>query len=77
MIISLNSQLKPAQHQYGKLLYDYSRSEKSIGNEIDGQIINTSFRVIEKIKGEVKKNYEIPLKLIKIMPYQVVVKSLK
>ena len=45
-----------------KALYDYSRSEKSIGNEIDGQIINTYFSVIEKIKGEVKKNYEITIK---------------
>jgi len=44
-----------------KALYDYSRSEKSIGNEIDGQIINTSFSVIEKIKEEVKKNYEITI----------------
>jgi len=42
-----------------KALYDYSRSEKSIGNEIDGQIINTYFSVIEKIKGDVKKNYKI------------------
>ena len=39
-----------------KALYDYSRSEKSTGNEIDGQIINNYFSVIEKIKGE---NYEI------------------
>ena len=45
-----------------KALYDYSRSETSIGNEIDGQIINTSFSVIEKIKGEIKKNYEITIK---------------
>ena len=44
-----------------KALYDYSRSEKSISNEIDGQIINTYFSVIEKIKGEVKKNYEITI----------------
>ena len=44
-----------------KALYDYSRSEKSIGNEIDGQIINTYFSVIEKIKDEVKKNYEITI----------------
>jgi len=44
-----------------KALYDYSRSEKSIGNEIDGQIINTYFSVIEKIKNEVKKNYEITI----------------
>jgi len=44
-----------------KALYDYSRTERSIGNEIDGQIINTSFSVIEKIKGEIKKNYEITI----------------
>jgi len=44
-----------------KALYDYSRSERSKGNEIDGQIINTSFSVIEKIKGEIKKNYEITI----------------
>ncbi len=42
-----------------KALYDYSRSEKSTGNEIDGQVINDYFSVIEKIKGEVKMNYEI------------------
>jgi len=44
-----------------KALYDYSRSEKSIGNEIDGQIINTYFSVVEKIKDEIKKNYEIKI----------------
>ena len=44
-----------------KALYDYSRSEKSIGNEIDGQIINTYFSVVEKIKDEIKKNYEITI----------------
>ena len=44
-----------------KALYDFSRSEKSIGNEIDGQIINTYFSVVEKMKGEVKKNYEITI----------------
>ena len=44
-----------------KALYDYSRTEKSIGNEIDGQIINTYFSVKEKIKDEVKKNYEITI----------------
>jgi len=44
-----------------KALYDYSRSERSIGNEIDGQIINTSFSVIEKNKGDIKKNYEITI----------------
>ena len=42
-----------------KTIYDYSRSEKSIGNVIDEQIINTYFSVTEKIKNEVKKNYEI------------------
>ena len=42
-----------------KALYDYSRSEKSTGNEVDGQVINNYFSVIEKIKGEIKKNYEI------------------
>ena len=44
-----------------KALYDYSRSEKSTGNETDGQIINNYFSVIEKIKGEVKKDYEITI----------------
>jgi len=44
-----------------KALYDYSRSEKSLGNEVDGQVINTYFRVIEKIKGVVKKDYEITI----------------
>ena len=42
-----------------KALYDYSRSERSIGNEIDGQIINTSFSVVEKMKDE--KMEERPL----------------
>jgi len=42
-----------------KVLYDYSRFEKSVGDERDGQIINTNFSVIEVIKGEVIKNYEI------------------
>ena len=44
-----------------KILYDYSRFEKSVGNETDGQIINTNFSVIERIKDEVKKNYEIQI----------------
>jgi len=44
-----------------KSLYDYSRNEKSMGNEIDGQIINTYFSVIEKVKNEVKKDYEIKI----------------
>ena len=42
-----------------KALYDYSRYEKSTGHEVDGQVINNYFSVIEKIKDEVKKNYEI------------------
>ena len=42
-----------------KAVYDYSRFEKSTGNEVDGQIINNYFSVTEKIKDEVKKNYEI------------------
>jgi hypothetical protein len=44
-----------------KALYDYSRSEKSLGIEIDGQVINTYFSVLEKIKDEVKNNYEITI----------------
>ena len=42
-----------------KALYDYSRYEKSTGHEVDGQVLNNYFSVIEKIKDEVKKNYEI------------------
>ena len=44
-----------------KALYDYSRSEKSSGNETDGQVINKYFSVIEKIKDEVRKDYEITI----------------
>jgi hypothetical protein len=44
-----------------KVLYDYSRFEKSVGNEIDDHIINTYFSVIERVKDEVKKNYEIQI----------------
>jgi hypothetical protein len=44
-----------------KALYDYSRSEISTGNETDGQIINNYFSVKEKIKDEVKKDYEITI----------------
>ena len=44
-----------------KALYDYSRSEKSTGNETDGQVINKYFSVIEKIKDEVRKDYEITI----------------
>jgi len=42
-----------------KALYDYSRSEKSMGNEVDGQIINNYFSVKEKVKNELKKDYKI------------------
>jgi hypothetical protein len=44
-----------------KALYDYSRSEQSIGQEIDGELISTHFAVVERIKGEVKKNYEFTI----------------
>ena len=44
-----------------KALYDFTRMEKSVGNEVDGQIINTNFSVIEKNKGEIKKDYEISI----------------
>ena len=44
-----------------KALYDYSRSEKSTGNEANGQIINKYFSVTEKIKGKIKNDYEITI----------------
>jgi len=44
-----------------KALYDYSRSEQSIGEEIDGELISTHFTVVERIKNEVKKNYEFTI----------------
>ena len=44
-----------------KALYDYSRSEQSIGQEIDGELISTHFTVIERIKNEVKKNYNFTI----------------
>ena len=44
-----------------KALYDYSRSEQSIGQEIDGELISTHFTVVERIKNEVKKNYELTI----------------
>ena len=44
-----------------KALYDYSRSEQSIGQEIDGELISTHFAVIERIKNEVKKNYNFTI----------------
>ena len=44
-----------------KALYDYSRSEQSIGQEIDGELISTHFTVVERIKNEVKKDYGITI----------------
>ena len=44
-----------------KAIYDYSRSEQSIGQEIDGELISTHFAVVERIKNEVKKNYELTI----------------
>ena len=44
-----------------KAIYDYSRSEQSIGQEIDGELIRTHFTVVERIKNKVKKNYEITI----------------
>jgi len=44
-----------------KALYDYSRAEPSIGQEIDGELISTHFAVVEMIKNEVKKNYNFTI----------------
>ena len=44
-----------------KAIYDYSRSEHSMGFEIDGELTSTFFTVVERIKNEVKKNYEITI----------------
>ena len=44
-----------------KAIYDYSRSEQSIGQEIDGELISTHFSVVERIKNEVKKNYNFTI----------------
>ena len=44
-----------------KAIYDYSRSEQSIGQEIDGELISTHFTVVERIKNEVKKNYNFTI----------------
>ena len=44
-----------------KAIYDYSRSEQSIGQEIDGELISTHFAVAERIKNEVKKNYNFTI----------------
>ena len=44
-----------------KALYDYSRSEQSVGQVIDGELISTHFSVVERIKDEVKKNYNFKI----------------
>ena len=44
-----------------KALYDYSRSEQSVGQVIDGELISTHFSVVERIKNEVKKNYNFTI----------------
>ena len=44
-----------------KAIYDYSRSEQSIGQEIDGELISTHFSVVERIKNEVRKNYNFTI----------------
>ena len=42
-------------------LYDYSGSEKSIGLEVDGELISTFFSVRERVGGSIKKNYGITI----------------
>ena len=44
-----------------RALYDYSGSEKSIGVEIDGELISTFFNVQERVGGSIKKNYGITI----------------
>ena len=44
-----------------KAIYDYSRSEQSIGEVIDGEVISNHISVVERIKNEVRKNYEITI----------------
>ena len=44
-----------------KALYDYSRSEQSIGEEIDDELVSTHFTVVERIKDEVRKDYEFTI----------------
>ena len=44
-----------------KALYDYSRSEQSIGQEIDGELISTFFSVKERVGGSINKNYGITI----------------
>ena len=44
-----------------RALYDYSGSEKSIGLEVDGELISTFFSVRERVGGSIKKNYGITI----------------
>ena len=44
-----------------RALYDYSGSEKSIGIEVDGELISTFFSVRERVGGSIKKNYGITI----------------
>ena len=44
-----------------KAIYDYSRSEQSIGEVIDDEIISKHISVVERIKNEIRKNYEITI----------------
>ena len=44
-----------------RALYDYSGSEKSIGLEVDGELISTFFSVRETVGGSIKKNYGITI----------------
>ena len=46
---------------FWRALYDYSGSEKSIGVEIDGELISTFFSVQERVGGSIKKNYGITI----------------
>ena len=44
-----------------RALYDYTGSEKSIGLEVDGELISTFFSVRETVGGAIKKNYGITI----------------
>ena len=44
-----------------RALYDYTGSEKSIGIEVDGELISTFFSVRETVGGSIKKNYGITI----------------
>ena len=44
-----------------RAIYDYTGSEKSIGLEVDGELISTYFNVRERVGGSIKKNYGITI----------------